>query len=354
MGSDPTLVLASLVLAHLSADFVLQNDRIAHAKAGHGRRAVLGLAAHASVVAVCLAPIAAAFGQAGLVLLGVVTVSHAVVDRVKVLLTRRAEYRALAAAHRREAESRIREPAGILGPGWTPAPAFLFIADQFVHLAVLGWSWAVFIGTAAPTAAWDAGIDAALGGWDRAVVHRIAVTVVVLASLVIVNVRGAAFFVGALVHPRLATIGIEGAEAGAGLSERRAAVAQGGATSRPAPVDGSLRRWRLRLGRLEATAEAESPEAARPSPGPAGGASRSPERVGATIGVLERLLIVTFVLTGSEAAIGFVVAAKTLARFRQLDDRDFAEYYLLGTLASVSVAIVTGLIARAALGSIVP
>ena len=50
-----------------------------------------------------------------------------------------------------------------------------------------------------------------------------------------------------------------------------------------------------------------------------------------------------------EAAIGFVVAAKTLARFRLLDDRDFAEYYLLGTLGSVAVAIVTGLVGRAAL-----
>jgi hypothetical protein len=72
-------------------------------------------------------------------------------------------------------------------------------------------------------------------------------------------------------------------------------------------------------------------------------------RVGATIGILERLLIVVFVLTRTDVAIGFVVAAKTLARFRQLDDREFAEYYLLGTLASVAVAIVTGLAARAAL-----
>ena len=68
-----------------------------------------------------------------------------------------------------------------------------------------------------------------------------------------------------------------------------------------------------------------------------------PAQVGATIGVLERLLIVIFVLVGADAAIGFVVAAKTIARFRLLDDRDFAEYYLLGTLGSVSVAIVTGL-----------
>jgi hypothetical protein len=73
-------------------------------------------------------------------------------------------------------------------------------------------------------------------------------------------------------------------------------------------------------------------------------------RVGSTIGILERILIVVFVLTGTDVAIGFVVAAKTLARFRLLDDRDFAEYYLLGTLASVSVAIVTALIGRSALG----
>ena len=59
-----------------------------------------------------------------------------------------------------------------------------------------------------------------------------------------------------------------------------------------------------------------------------------------------------FVLTGTDAAIGFVVAAKTLARFRQLDDREFAEYYLLGTLASVAVAIVTALAGRAALSAL--
>jgi len=58
------------------------------------------------------------------------------------------------------------------------------------------------------------------------------------------------------------------------------------------------------------------------------------------------------VLTGSTAAIGFVVAAKTLARFRQLDDRDFAEYYLLGTLASVGVALGSGLVAAAALATV--
>jgi hypothetical protein len=75
----------------------------------------------------------------------------------------------------------------------------------------------------------------------------------------------------------------------------------------------------------------------------------SPAKVGATIGVLERVIVCSLVLVGEYAAIGLVVAAKTIARFKQLEDRQFAEYYLLGTLASVSVAILTGMLAAAAL-----
>ena len=81
--------------------------------------------------------------------------------------------------------------------------------------------------------------------------------------------------------------------------------------------------------------------------------SGAPARIGATIGALERLLIVAFMLTGAEAAVGFVIAAKTIARFKQLDDRGFAEYYLLGTLASVAVAVSSSLVALGALGTLV-
>src|SRR4029077_12346747 len=77
----------------------------------------------------------------------------------------------------------------------------------------------------------------------------------------------------------------------------------------------------------------------------------SPARVGATIGILERLLIVTLLLGNAPAAVGLVIAAKTIARFKQLDDRMFAEYYLLGTLASVSVAVGSAVIAAAALAA---
>lgn len=70
-----------------------------------------------------------------------------------------------------------------------------------------------------------------------------------------------------------------------------------------------------------------------------------PERMGATIGVLERLLIVALVPGGGATAVGLVVAAKTLARFKELDKRRFAERYLLGTMASVTIALVSALVA---------
>ena len=88
------------------------------------------------------------------------------------------------------------------------------------------------------------------------------------------------------------------------------------------------------------------------APAPTALPSGAPARIGATIGAFERLLIVAFIMVNATAAVGFVIAAKTIARFKQLDDRGFAEYYLLGTLASVSVAIGSAIIAQAALNTI--
>lgn len=74
---------------------------------------------------------------------------------------------------------------------------------------------------------------------------------------------------------------------------------------------------------------------------------RERDRMGAAIGVLERVLVVILIVSGGPAAIGFVVAAKTLARFKKLEkDKDFAERYLLGTLASVTIALVSALAAQ--------
>jgi hypothetical protein len=67
---------------------------------------------------------------------------------------------------------------------------------------------------------------------------------------------------------------------------------------------------------------------------------------GKVIGYLERLLVVALILMGSFPAVGFIVAAKSLTRFKQMDDRDWAEYFLLGTLTSFLFAIVYGIILK--------
>ena len=68
---------------------------------------------------------------------------------------------------------------------------------------------------------------------------------------------------------------------------------------------------------------------------------------GRTIGALERALALTFVLLGQYGALGLIVAAKSLARFKALEDREFAEYFLIGTLASLLLALAGGLGLRA-------
>jgi hypothetical protein len=65
-----------------------------------------------------------------------------------------------------------------------------------------------------------------------------------------------------------------------------------------------------------------------------------PERMGGTIGVLERILVIALVPSGP-AGVGFVIAAKTLARFKELNKKRFAERYLLGTMTSVTIAILS-------------
>lgn len=71
---------------------------------------------------------------------------------------------------------------------------------------------------------------------------------------------------------------------------------------------------------------------------------KTPSGRGRAIGILERWLILTLLLVGQWGVIGFVLAAKSIARFDQLKEQTFAEYYLIGTLLSVLFAIGTGLL----------
>jgi hypothetical protein len=65
---------------------------------------------------------------------------------------------------------------------------------------------------------------------------------------------------------------------------------------------------------------------------------------GLYIGWLERLLIVTAVLMKSPAVIGLIFAGKSIARFTELKDQRFAEYFLIGTFLSVAIALLGGIL----------
>ncbi|WP_104204000.1 DUF3307 domain-containing protein [Billgrantia saliphila] len=70
---------------------------------------------------------------------------------------------------------------------------------------------------------------------------------------------------------------------------------------------------------------------------------------GARIGMAERVLVLTLVLLDQLTAIGFLLAAKSVLRFGELrgaQDRKLTEYVLMGTLLSVSTAMVIGLLIR--------
>ncbi len=62
-------------------------------------------------------------------------------------------------------------------------------------------------------------------------------------------------------------------------------------------------------------------------------------KIGSWIGILEREIILILGLLGQYGAIGFVLTAKSLARFKQLENKSFAEKYLVGTLLSALIAI---------------
>lgn len=68
--------------------------------------------------------------------------------------------------------------------------------------------------------------------------------------------------------------------------------------------------------------------------------------IGRIIGKLERIIIAILVICNEIGAIGFVLTAKSLARYKQLNDQDFAEKYLVGTLSSTAIAIVVALILK--------
>lgn len=70
---------------------------------------------------------------------------------------------------------------------------------------------------------------------------------------------------------------------------------------------------------------------------------------GKNIGYLERILIVSFILSGWLEGIGYLLAAKSVFRFGDLKNNKelkHTEYVLVGTLLSFTVAVIVGLVTK--------
>ncbi|MCK9402868.1 MAG: DUF3307 domain-containing protein [Chitinophagaceae bacterium] len=68
---------------------------------------------------------------------------------------------------------------------------------------------------------------------------------------------------------------------------------------------------------------------------------------GKWIGIAERIIVLVLMLLSQYSAIGLLVAAKGILRFNEKDRPEIkTEYLVIGTLLSIGIAIVTGLITK--------
>ena len=73
------------------------------------------------------------------------------------------------------------------------------------------------------------------------------------------------------------------------------------------------------------------------------------DAAGRYIGIFERILVLTFILTANFSAIGFLIAAKSILRFSDKSEtgaRKQTEYVLIGTLMSFTITILIGFLVR--------
>lgn len=74
---------------------------------------------------------------------------------------------------------------------------------------------------------------------------------------------------------------------------------------------------------------------------------------GKIIGFIERFILFFFAVGGSYSAMAFILAAKGLTRYKEMEkDKKFGEYVLIGTLLSSVMAIICAEITKILLKAI--
>ncbi len=68
------------------------------------------------------------------------------------------------------------------------------------------------------------------------------------------------------------------------------------------------------------------------------------ENAGLYIGWLERLLVVTAIVLQAPALVGLILTGKSIARFPEFKEARFVEYFLIGTLLSIALSALGGIL----------
>jgi len=68
------------------------------------------------------------------------------------------------------------------------------------------------------------------------------------------------------------------------------------------------------------------------------------QNAGMYIGWLERFIVLTALMLQSPATVGLILTAKSIARYPEMKSVRFAEYFLIGTLLSMTIGMLGGLL----------
>lgn len=68
------------------------------------------------------------------------------------------------------------------------------------------------------------------------------------------------------------------------------------------------------------------------------------QNAGLYIGWIERTLVITAMALQSPALVGLILTGKSIARFPEFKEPRFAEYFLIGTLLSITLAVFGGIV----------
>lgn len=72
---------------------------------------------------------------------------------------------------------------------------------------------------------------------------------------------------------------------------------------------------------------------------------KNTKKAGRMIGTIERIIMLFFLLIEQYSSVGLVLTAKSIARYNKIsEDKEFAEYYLLGTLLSTICVLMISII----------